>query len=140
MAYNLPAPAIQFKQINMSSAAFKTSNSVPVQIIAAPGSGKIIMVLGWILKLNYGGTNAFVGVGLPSLKYASSGTIISAGVASAYTGTTNKNYSYSLFTAATGTIENDALNYITQTADPTGNAAANNTVSVGVWYNIVSIT
>ena len=133
-------PTMLFTQINISSANFKNSNTTPIQILPAAGSGNVWVIFRAIFKLNYGGSNAFTGSGTPAVQYTTAGVSAFSFNASAYTGTTNK--AYSLGTIASDnalTLENDSIQCITISSNPAGNAAGDNTVSVGIWYTSATI-
>ncbi len=141
------AGAIQFSQVNISSANFKNSFSVPIVIVSAPSAGLILIPIAWIFKLNYGGTNAFTAGGTPSIFYttvgATNGRIAVASSNAAFIGTATSYSQSQILPSSLTTIDPTAnsISYQTTTSNPTGNAAGNNTVTVGVWYTTsVAIT
>ncbi len=138
---------IQFAQQNISSANFKNSFSVPIVIVSAPSAGLILIPIAWIFKLNYGGTNAFTAGGTPSIFYttvgATNGRIAIASSNATFTGTATSYSQSQILPSSLTTIDPTAnsISYQTTTSNPTGNAAGNNTVTVGVWYTTsVAIT
>ena len=102
------------------------------------------MVFATVLKLNYGGTNAFTGSNNVQIYYTTAGTaaglIVQIGPTS-FTGTTNKAYTLQgLGSGGGGNLEANSISVTVATANPAGNAAGDNTVTVGVWYQNVTVT
>ncbi len=134
-------PAVLSVTGTLTNAQIKALHGTPIQIIAAPGVGKIISVVSATGTLNYGGTNVFTAAASQSIE--------------AYWGTTSSAYlvltnaaivaSSSQYIArpivntgiALTTPSNAALNLYNPVAtEITGNAANNNTISYFVVYYI----
>lgn len=106
----------------LSNAEILTSNASPVTLISAPGAGKILVPCGlWAWKLVYGSA-AFATNTTYRFQYngASSGIGSSTGTYS------DTNSVYDIWTMASltnytpATIENKAIEFFTETGNPTG--------------------
>lgn len=132
----------------LTSAQIKALHATPIQVIAAPGSNKIINVVSSTLTFIYGGTNVFVAAASQTvdLWYGTSVQInasspTSIGIAnSVITGTSvasslgNSNVQ----SAAAGAPQNKAVNFYNVSAtEISGNAANNNTITYLILYTIV---
>lgn len=148
MAYN---PSLFINTITLTSAQIKALDTTPIEVIPAPNSPKFINLIGAVAQLNYGGTNAFVGtgssiglyytdnMGQPAMSnlmgngdpgYASAQSVIQSAVSptnlAEYSTTyINKPVVVALTPQGGGNI--------------TGNAANNNTITIGVSYQVVSL-
>lgn len=132
---------------SLTSAEVKALRATPIEIIAAPGAGKVIEFIGATLKLVYGGSNAFTETDdNVAFKYTDgsglsvSGNIESTGfidqTASTYTSAVRQGDG---IVAATG-AENQALVlHNTGDGEIAGNAANDNTLEISVLYRVVSI-
>ncbi len=131
---------------SLTSAQIKALHATPIQIIATPGSGKIICVVSVLYgKFTYGGSNVFTAGASQTLSiYYGTATkvcdLISNGL---LVGSTS---AYSTLVQSSGTgigttsIENLALNMYNPIAtEITGNAANNNTSSGVVLYYIATL-
>lgn len=135
---------IQEASVVLTSAQVKALNATPIQIIAAQGAGKAIIVISAVGKMTYGGTNVFVAG-------AGQAIVLAYGTSPFDTVLTNTDvvsastlYSYNNSSTVTGvstaTIENVALNaYNNVATEISGNAANDNTVTFVVQYYIVNI-
>ena len=127
--------------ITITSAQAKALHATPQTIVAAPGAGKVILPFMAEAQLNYGGTNAFTNTGSGTLELfygSSSGSIAMSLLASTQiTATSNQIGLLPLsgVFAASSAISNTAL-VASQTSatEFAGNAAADNTITVTVWY------
>jgi len=132
----------------LTSLQIKSLFATPVLAIAAPGAGKVIVILKVSAKLNYGGSNVFI-AGLNQgilLYYGNSSfnfsattvlcqdTFISANVTSFTTG------NITTLDSANSNYDNKALYFGNPiSTEISGNAANNNTVTYSILYQIVSI-
>lgn len=138
---------LTYVTLNITSAQIKALHGTPIQVVAAPGSGKVICLLSpFYGKFNYGGTNVFVAAGSQTIDLAwgttTNGTVLPN---AALTGSTSV---YTTQTAGThagvslASAENQALNLYNPAAagEITGNAANNNTFTVSFFYYTVTLT
>jgi hypothetical protein len=139
----------------LTNSQIKNLHGTPVQAIAAPGSGKVIVVIQVIGKLNYGGTNVFTagagqqigcfyGTAQSAIGANTTGYLLSNGN---ITSNSNK-VSISCCTAnATvafdvgySTIANTAINlYNFVATEISGNAGNDNTIGWQIEYFIATI-
>lgn len=137
---------IRWQDTTLTSAQVKALATTPITLVAAPGAGKSILFVGAILKLNYGGTNAFTesddNLGI---KYtdASGVQVCTTIECTGFIDQTANTYTNAVpkadnIVAATG-IENQALVLDNLNDNFTGNAANNNTLSVRVYYVVQTI-
>jgi len=136
----------QAATLTLTSAQVLNLRATPIQIVAAPGSEKVIRPLCCDVKLTYGGTNPFTNAQNFALKHASGsglsmGTIntssMLAGTVTAYT--LNNTFQGSNNVSAAN-IENQIL--VVQNgglSEITGNAAGDNVVTVTLLYYILSL-
>lgn len=139
---------------NITSSQVKALHATPIEIIAAPGAGKGIVVVGAAAKLNYGGTNVFTAgasqtIGIfynngttaiisganfiPNAMITSSANSFSiAGINSTPIITTNNNQ-------AAGVLDNVNVSAFNNIAtEITGNAGGDNTFDIIVGYYIIT--
>lgn len=129
---------VQFASLSVTDAQIKTLNSVPLEIVAAPGSGKVIIPLWWYLRRNTAG-GAYSANPSFHVRYGTAGTdsTLFGGVTIALTvAADNANYRSSPDTTAVVGVDltNNGLNVKTS-ADVTGGNAAN-TLKVSVAYYV----
>ncbi len=127
----------------LTNAQIKALKSTPITLVAAPTAGKILVPLQMVMKFNYGGNNAFVTGGNITVIYSTSAIVLMQTNSAFYTGTVDKIYTLMICQAngaTTGTAEAQALQITTATIDPTGNAANDNTISVWLSYQTLTIT
>lgn len=136
-----------YATLTLTNSEVKNLRATPISVIAAPGAGKAIKFMGAMLKLNYGGTNAFTETddNLAFRYTDGSGVIVSQTVQTtgfidqtADTMTNGEPVIDAIVAAASA--ENQAL-VIHNIGDGeiAGNAANDNTVSLSVAYRIVEI-
>ena len=146
-----PEPAsvkADFKTLkDVHSLAVKALAATQKTLVAAQGAGKAIMFHGALMKLNYGGTNAFTESSITfGVKYTDdtgvqvSQTIEATGWIDQTADTfTNALPKIDAIVAASG-AENQALVLDNLGAgEVAGNAAGDNTVTIRVFYSVVSI-
>ena len=135
-------------RVQLTSAQIKTLHATPVQIVAAPGVGKAIIIVSYSGIFNYGGSNVFVAgasqvinlaYGTTALgtlpAFINNGTLVSS--SSRINGFANNN-SAGGFDATV--FSNTALNaYNNSATEISGNAAGNNTIDCILTYCIVTI-
>lgn len=136
----------QAATLTLTSSQVLNLRATPIQILAAPGSGKVIRPVCCDVKLNYGGTNAFTNGQNFALKHGGSGgtSMGTINVASMLGGTANaytiNNVMMGSNNVAATVLENAAL--FVQNSGATeisGNAAGDNTVTVTLLYYILSL-
>jgi hypothetical protein len=137
-------PGNGLKSLNFTMTNTQIKSSTAVTLVAAQGSGTIIIPLSLTLKMIYGGTNAFTSAPTIYLQYGtsvSSYDIYAVGTLTSFWEATSNYYAYAnnLVTSVNpaSALENTALT-IGFTA-PTGNAAANNTLSGNLVYQVLTI-
>jgi hypothetical protein len=143
------APLILTKTVTLTSAQIKAIHGTPVEIIAAPGSGKGIILINAAAKFIYGGTNVFVAAASQTIglflnnNTSSILTGINYITNSAIVGTANlfsprANISNSVLQAA-GIYDNvNIAAYNSVATEITGNAANDNSIDIIVTYQIIT--
>ena len=129
----------------LTNSQIKNLHGTPVQIIAAPGAGKVVLIVAGALTLNYGGTNIFV-AGAGQFISFTYGTTISTGIilSNAAIVSASSQYVQPSATVSTATaytnVANVAINaYNGSATEISGNAANDNTVSYNILYRIITI-
>ncbi len=138
---------LQHADVTLTSAEVKALRATPQTLVAAQGAGSAIKFMGALLKLNYGGSNAFTeSADNLAIKYtngsgvAVSGTIESTNFIDATADTYTNGEPASDAIVAAASAENQALVlHNTGDGEIAGNAANDNTVSVRVYYVVQSI-
>ncbi len=143
-----PGSAISTSTTTLTSAQIKALHGTPIQLIAAPGAGKTIVVVAAMAKFTYGGTNVFTTSGAQSIGvYYNSGTtavltganfvtnamvISSANKFSNVVGVSNTN-------VAAGVVDNvNVVAFNSVVTEIAGNAANNNTCEIILYYYTVT--
>jgi len=133
---------INFASATLTSAQVKALKATPITLVAAPGADLAIVPVAINIVANYGGTNAFTeSADDLSICYATTPAsneikeIESTGLIDQ----TNDEWRYITFEHAETFIpvENDAVVITNLDDEIAGNAAANNTVLVRLYYRIV---
>ncbi len=134
--------------ITLTSAQIKALHATPIQIVGAPGSGKVIFPIQWLAKFTYGGSNVFVAGASQSIKLywgtasvTSSNTLLTNGsLVGTTTGYQLATFGGSASLVTTANCENLALNaYNDVVTEISGNAGNNNTLHIAVFYCIVTL-
>lgn len=132
----------------LTSAQVKALRATPITVVAAPGAGKFINVVSIAYKLTYGGTSAFtaaVGQTIAVAYTNVSGTTIStSGFSNSSITATSNQIGYcvttnSLGIAATSRENQPLVAFNATTTEITGNAANDNTITVSVTYQILTL-
>lgn len=131
-------------RITLTNAQLKAINTTPITVLAAPGANKIIIPISWYSIFNYGGTSVFTGGGSVLLTYNNNTSVATPGAIMPLGSMVSSNSSdrvvygtTAISSATTGLFVNQPLT-ITATANFTGNAANDNTVSTSINYIIIS--
>jgi hypothetical protein len=141
LSLNSASAVIKSVKRTITNAEIKALNTTPIQLIAAPAAGKAITIISFTARFNYGGNNAFVGVGNLQLRATNgTGQNIAALNVAIYTGTIDKLYATNAAVSVPpfGTMEAQPVVLFIATSDPTGNAANDNTLDVMVTYQEVT--
>ena len=131
-------------QVVLTSAQFKALDVTPITIIPAPGVGKVIQVNQLLVKLTYGGSNAFTVGGNNVLTYgnpagtAATNTINSTTLTNTQSGYANGSLIVIPNNTAATALENLAI-VISATAANGGNAANDNTVTISATYRLLTM-
>lgn len=133
-----------YRTVKIPTASVLTLNSVPVQIVPAPGSGLLIVPTMMIATLVYNSATYAVNASGASLKYGSDGSGTSTGFtltqgflqSSSGTNTQIVNQSSAATYLPASTDVNTALTLIAATADPT---TGDSDLYVRVYYRVVTV-
>lgn len=146
LAFSVNANLPQYAEVTLTSAEVKALATTPIELVAAPGAGNVLIFLGASLKLVYGGSNGFTESGDNlGVKYTNAaGVQVSQDIEmtgfidqTASTYTNAEPAIDSIFAASAG--ENAALVLDNLNSNIAGNAANDNTLVVSVLYRTVSI-
>ncbi|MDB4726195.1 hypothetical protein OAF54_02070 [bacterium] len=137
---------MQYADVTITSAQVLLLATTPIELVAAPGASKILKFMGAVLKLDYGGTNAFTETADNlTIKYvnaagaAASQAIECTGFIDATADTyTTAEPVIDAIVAATA-IENKALVLDNINDNFGGNAGDDNSLIVRCFYQIVTI-
>lgn len=135
LSWDNPNGEVLMAQVTVSSAQILSSNTTPVQIVAAPGAGKIINLIRATTKLVYNSVAYATNVTSFLVLGTSASDFVTSGI-NMIGGSTTK---WVMFDASstltfTSSLENNALNFMTNVGDPT---AGNSDMIVTVYYTIV---
>lgn len=129
----------------LTSLQIKSLHATPVQVLAAPGVGKIIKVQQVAAKMNYGGSNVFVASAGQTLNLYYATTTSAAATLGGATLTSASTQislaqSITLLSGAVTLFDNMVLNWWNSSAtEISGNASNDNTVTWSITYQIVAI-
>lgn len=134
---------------SLTNAQIKALHGTPIQIVAAPGAGKVLMWVSSASKLVYGGTNVFTAGGGAkiSLYYGAGTTSTTIDVTTNATIISSAS-GYSIigvFAAASSNFAATALEntafylYNPSVTEIAGNAANNNTITWSLTYYVMTI-
>jgi hypothetical protein len=138
---------IQYADISLTNANIIALRATPISMVAAQGAGTVILFRGALLKLVYGGTNVFTesADNLAIRVTDGSGAIVSQSIESTgfidQSATTYSSAEPKVDAIIVGSAaENKALVlHNTGDGEIAGNAGADNTMEVRVFYQVVSI-
>ncbi len=145
-----PAGNVLIASVTLTNSQIKALHATPIQIIAAPGSGKSIYVVGLTAKLVYGGTNVFTAAASQAigLYYNNNTTAINVGttfitnsmIVSSANKFTLKTSGASSSNQVAGVLDNvNVAAYQDGSAtEITGNAGNDNTINIQVAYYILT--
>lgn len=127
----------------LTNAQIKALHGTPIQIIAAPGSGKAIVITMVVMTMNYGGSNVFTaGASQTVALYYGTTTIINTAMSNAMivaSATQIKDQTGNANTTVFSSWDNQLVNLYNPIAtEISGNAANNNTMSYYVQYFILT--
>jgi hypothetical protein len=133
----------------LTSSQIKNLHGTPIEIIAAPGSGKAIQLIAFAARFNYGGTNVFVAGAAQTVSlYLNNNTtaLLGSAVSNAMiVASATKFSSLSPFNVGTsvnqvaGVVDNvNVAAYNSVATEISGNAANDNTIDIVVSYYIVT--
>jgi hypothetical protein len=125
--------------VTLTSAQVKALKATPITLVAAPGADLAIVPVSINLVANYGGTNAFTeDADDLSIGY-SGGAEIKEIESTGFIDQTNDEWRYITFEHAETFIpeENTAVVITNLDDEIAGNAGADNTVEVKLWYRVV---
>ena len=133
-----------FLKGSLTNAQIKALRGTPVQVIAAPGAGKVICVQQVQAKMVYGGSNVFTAGAAQTINfYYATTTSIAVALTNANIVAASTQFSAPTISAQTAintTFDNVAVNlYNTVATEITGNVANNNTMTYQIVYSIVAI-
>lgn len=139
--------AVSTATVTLTSAQIKALRATPIQIVAAPGSGILIMPISATFYFIYGGTNVFTNAQNIGVRWNNAGTTTAAFAnslgstavgASANAITISSNLSSNTAITTTDIINMPMVVINTGASEITGNAANDNTIRVYISY--ISIT
>lgn len=145
-AVSLNEGIMSYATVSLTSAQVKALAATPIQLVAAPGAGKVVKLMGAQLKLVYGGTNAFTEAGDNLVINYTNAAGVAVSQVIEMTGFIDQ--TASMYTNAEPAInaivtaaasENQALVLWNNNAEIAGNAANDNTLEVSIAYRIVEI-
>ena len=135
---------MQYADITLTNAQIKAMRAAPVELVAAPAAGSTNVLMGAILKLNYG-TNVFTeSTDNMAIRYTNgSGVIVSQAIeaggfidATADT-LTNALPKIDAIVTAAGSAAKSLVLHNTGDGEYGGNAAEDTTITMRVFYNVV---
>jgi len=128
----------------LTSAQIKNLAATPIQLIPAPGSGKVIKLHNVVGKAIYGGNDVFTNINSLSVRYSGVATPLLTLDVSGLLAATSTNLGIVAVIGAPAafaatTIENIAIVILNAFTEITGNASNDNTLTITSYYEIISI-
>ncbi len=132
-------------KVTLTSLQIKALKATPIQIVAAPGAGKVIMPITAYYYFVYGGTNAFTNGQPIEVVTNNAGTLTSlyelapasiVDVTTSLKGSSLISFGATITNVPTNMINNPVVVINTGATEITGNAANNNTLEVAVTYYV----
>lgn len=138
---------LQWRDILLSNADIKAIRATPITVVSAPAAGNVIMFMGAMLKLNYGGTNVFTEAGDNlAFRYTNgSGAIVSQTIETtgfidqAADTITNALPKIDAIVAASASEAQALVLHNIGGAEISGNAGNDNTVNLRVYYLVQAL-
>ncbi len=128
---------------SLTSAQVKTLHGSPVQVIAAPGLGKLIQLISFTSSLQYGGTNAFTAPNgqtinlYPGLSFSAAMMLSNASLVG--TVSTVNSFSPSVTAQQFSSLSNVPIFiYSANVNEISGNAAGDNSIAYNIVYRIIT--
>lgn len=140
-----PGGGILIATGTLTNSQIKNLRGTPIQALAAPGSGKIIVPIFFTSRLNYGGTSAFTAAASQTIAlYYGAGTSSISQAIIMNNSTITRTSSYEYWNTYNTSYANPASNgdnqpvylYNTVATEISGNAANDNTISWAFHYYI----
>lgn len=129
----------------LTNTQIKNLHATPIQIIAAPGVGKVVQIIQSSGVTNFGGTNAFTAAASQSINcYFGTGANICQLISNSCLTDTTSDYNQTDANInsfiSLSNCTNQAVNLYNPVAtEISGNAANNNTISYNILYRIITI-
>ncbi len=144
-----PGGGVKTASVTLTSAQIKACRATPITLVAAPGSGSVIVPIVVTAKFNYAGTNVFTNGMNINLRYTNttgqsvvnSAVIPAANIVAAASCYTIKNdISTNLIATTVASVDNQLICVAnTGASEITGNAANDNTLTVQLQYYIITL-
>ena len=132
--------AVSTATVTLTSAQIKALHATPITLVAAPGSGKVVVLLSYFAKFVYGGSNVFVAGAAQNIKIyysdlaTNSQTVFTNSIVVG-TATNWKTSAQSAISTTTTNFENlGIVAYNDVATEISGNAANNNTIDFIICY------